>query len=216
MRCSLLNCQILGFALLWRNADGKNDVMEEHIAVAIKGVREIMRFERTDSYIGNTGYNELNEILFNEYIPAENAVDNENGYLDYSVLFVVGLDEFSNLELTQFRMYVVINLMRGEKPKDIPVNNVIWLQSETDSLFSVYEKQRGKMKMIFVWNGNYFLDAKGRKHASFSRTVKGEVIRVGSTIFPPHTFPHTDDDGILVHGGGVEVLMSILLAYSTL
>lgn len=180
---------------------------ETHISIAIKAVYKILAFERAKCYIANAQSNgPIQVLLFNEYIPKDDLALTTHGCSDHSIIFVNDFNAFSKMNLTQFRMYIVINLMKGERPENVFINNVVWLQYETNSLYSVYEKKRGKMMKMFIWNGNYFLDLMNMKKQSlFERNVKGELLRLGTTIFPPHTLYKVNDEGHLVEGFGVEV-----------
>ena len=64
---------------------------------------------------------------------------------------------------------------------------------------------KGQLKMTYIWNGEYFIDHKRHQYIRLNKDVKGETLRVGSPIFPPHTGIITLPNGPVISLGGVEV-----------
>ena len=120
------------------------------------------------------------------------------------IIILNGLDEL-NCTLSYFRMYIFINMKSGENPKRmiVSMDNVLLFQlvENSNRLFAVYEKKRGKMKKILVWDGKYFLNEQ-KKHLTMRRDFQGESIRVASGPMMPWAFLWTNPDGTQVVGGG--------------
>ena len=141
-----------------------------------------------------------------EYI-LDGDPDSINPCAAHFILVINGLEEFYARNWTQFRMYAVINMKEGEKPKNVSLNNIVWFQKVKNSrIFSVYEKKRGNFKQTLTWNGKNFFNAKTQKEIhTLKPTVKGEIMRVATTILPPHTYYETNSKRELTVGGAVEV-----------
>ena len=152
---------------------------------------------------------DLKEALFEAYFPILGGLTHQKYYhcSDHVVIVVKGSRGFNRRNLTRFRMYFIVNLAENEEPGDIRLNNVVWLQKlSVKNCFAIYEKKRGKMEKTSIWNGAHFLDAVTKKRSDdFKRSVKRDIMRVGSAIYPPHTEFRTDDAGRLIKGAGVEV-----------
>ena len=171
----------------------------------LEAVTEILESENVSCFTAKSDSNSQQQILFESYFMNDDLFASRYECLDHSVLFINGVKEFDDENLTQFRMYVIVNSAKNEEPKEINLNNIVWLQKVGNDFYSIYEKKRGKMEKSFIWNGNSFLDVNSLKETSFSRYMKGEVIRIGSTVYPPHTYFETDNEGRLMKAAGVEV-----------
>ena len=116
---------------------------------------------------------------------------------DHQVIIIYSFSEINPL-WNQFHMYVYINMNSNENPEDVEIkqNNVVLFQKK-GRLFGFYEKKRGKMVKISVWDGEKFwMDEK--------RDLHGEILRVGSTVLPLYTDVYTLPNGTVFVGDGLE------------
>ena len=220
----ILSRYCIVLSLLTFRAKAENQIPS--LAV-FEGVKRIMTRERAGSCytavaVTSTRSNDIQRHLFESSIPADDLERSGHGCADHSVLFIDGLLRFKRLSpnLTQFRMYVVVNDAQDQDPNDIiadiGLNNLVWVQKvsggKAKNLFAIYEKKTGRMEKTWAWNGEFFFNAaKNEIRSSFSRSVKGEAIRVGSTTFPPFTRVQTDANDRLIKGGGIEVILLLLI-----
>ena len=113
--------------------------------------------------------------------------------------------------LDKARLYVFVNLNPDERPGldlEIPQDNFILFQRVKgfNEIYSIFAKKRGKIaRKNWHWNGQAFVDDRGRQSRTLEVDLKGETLRVATALLAPFDEVWTDVQGHVVVGRGVLV-----------
>ena len=173
----------------------------------LSALNEILRYEVAPCYvISSENGTELSyNVLHSHWIALSELELCEDLCCDYSIIFLHGLRKINAVftSLGNFRMYIVINMIRNEQPQKhlkLHQDNVIILQTVDGDkgMLGAYEKIRGQFIQTSIWNGQKFIPG------PFMRSFQGETMRLGTATMLPYTEVYTVNKDEIYIGSGTE------------
>ena len=182
------------------------------VNTALRGASEFLKQDNfnhkpcyTVSSLTGSVQNE-HDWKYDAFTYSMDAVDNKQTPKDICIdpccyRIIIFLNNFGEVDSNwlQHRLYVLINFNDTENAEELITtqDNLVLFQKK-NRLFGVYDKFRGKMRKIAVWDGKAFSQ-------SVIRDFHGEKLRVGSGILPLFTNVYTNpDNGKVIFGDGLE------------